>query len=137
MHSVVARHIAAQQKKVTAVRKALMDSGCAPFAAAYLDASLADLLYVSLVSNKSTEQDLFGGTAPLATFSSRIKVAYYLGLSEIIGAFRVPPPRNKRQRNDDPGQKRRGFRDSVHPSNYTIPIDYRVRRSVNYLDHSH
>jgi hypothetical protein len=27
------------------------------------------------------------------------------GLSEIIGAFPVPPARDKRERNDDPGQK--------------------------------
>ena len=58
-------------------------------------------------------------------------------LSEIIGPFPVPPPRDKRERNDDPGQKRRGHRYSVHPSNHTIPIDYRDRRSVNYLDRSH
>jgi hypothetical protein len=59
------------------------------------------------------------------------------GLSEIIGPFPVPSPRDKRERNDDPGQKRRGHRYSVHPSNHTISIDYRDRRSVNYLDHSH
>ena len=58
------------------------------------------------------------------------------GLSEIIGPFPVPSPRDKRERNDDPGQKRRGHRYSVHPSNHTISIDYRDRRSVNYLDHS-
>ena len=59
------------------------------------------------------------------------------GLSEIIGPFPVPSPRDMRERNDDPGQKRRGHRYSAHPSNHTIPIDYRDRRSVNYLDHSH
>ncbi len=58
-------------------------------------------------------------------------------LSEIIGPFPVPPPRDKRERNDDPGQKGRGHRYSVHPSNHTVSIDYRDRRSVNYLDHSH
>ena len=58
------------------------------------------------------------------------------GLSEIIGPFPVPSPRDKRERNDDPGQKRRGHRYSVHPSNHTISIDYPDRRSVNYLDHS-
>ena len=58
------------------------------------------------------------------------------GLSEIIGPFPVPAPRDMRERNDDPGQKRRGHRYSTHPSNRTIPIDYRDRRSVNYLDHS-
>jgi RHS repeat-associated protein len=41
------------------------------------------------------------------------------------------------ERNDDPGQKRRGHRYLAHPFNHTIPIDFRDRRSVNYLDHSH
>jgi hypothetical protein len=54
----------------------------------------------------------------------------------VIGPFPVPSPRDKRERNDDPGQKRRGHRYSVHPSNHTISIDYPDRRSVNYLDHS-
>jgi integrase/recombinase XerD len=58
------------------------------------------------------------------------------GLSEIIGLFPVPSPRDKRERNDDPGQKRRGHRYSAHPPNHTIPVDYRDRRSVNHLDHS-
>ena len=83
MDSEVAKHLATQQEQVTAFRKALTaesDRGCALFAAAYLDASVSDLLYVSLVSNKSIEKDMFEGTAPLATFSSRIKMAYYLGL---------------------------------------------------------
>jgi len=58
------------------------------------------------------------------------------GLSEMIGPFPVPSPRDMRERNDDPGQKRRGHRYSVHPSNHAIPVDYRDRRSVNYLDRS-
>jgi hypothetical protein len=58
------------------------------------------------------------------------------GLHEIICPFPVPSPRDKRERNDDQGQKRRCHRYSVHPANHTIPIDYRDRRSVNYLDHS-
>src|SRR5271169_3941145 len=58
------------------------------------------------------------------------------GLSEIIGPFPVPSHRDKRERNDDPGQKRRGHRYSVHSSNHTISINYRDRRSVNYLDRS-
>jgi hypothetical protein len=33
-------------------------------------------------------------------------------------------------------EQRRGHRYSVHPSNLTVSIDYRDRRSVNYLDHS-
>jgi hypothetical protein len=58
------------------------------------------------------------------------------GLSEIIGPFPVPSLRDKRERNDDPGQKRRGRRYSAHPSNHVISIDYRDRRSVNDLDRS-
>jgi hypothetical protein len=83
MDNEVAKHLAAQQEKLAAFRKVLTaesDRGCALFAAAYLDASLSDLLYVSLVCDKSIENELFKGTAPLATFSSRITMAYYLGL---------------------------------------------------------
>ncbi len=83
MDKEVAEHLDAQKRKVQSFRKALTsesDRGCALFAAAYLDKSLSDLLYVSLVENKNIEKDLFDGTAPLAMFSSRIKLAYYLGL---------------------------------------------------------
>jgi DNA-binding MltR family transcriptional regulator len=55
------------------------DRGCALYAAAYLDRAISDLLFLSLVANKNVEKDLFEGTAPLASFSSRIKLAYYLG----------------------------------------------------------
>jgi hypothetical protein len=75
--------VAKQHKEAQAFRNALSsesDRGCALFAAAYLDSSLSDLLFVSLVPNNKIEVDLFKGTAPLATFSSRIKMAYYLGL---------------------------------------------------------
>ena len=58
-------------------------------------------------------------------------------LSEILGPFPVPPARDKRKWNDDPGQKGRGHLDSVHPSNYAIAVDDRDRRSAHYLDHSH
>lgn len=78
-----AEFVERQHKEAQAFRKALSsesDRGCALFAAAYLDSSLSDLLYVSLVANKKIDTDLFEGTAPLATFSSRIKMAYYLGL---------------------------------------------------------
>lgn len=65
-----------------AFRKALTsesDRGCALFAAAYLDSALSDLLYVSLVKHKKLEEDLFENAGPLASFSSRIKFAFYLG----------------------------------------------------------
>lgn len=55
------------------------DRGCALFAAAYLDQALSDLLFLSLVEHRNVESDLFEGTAPLATFSARIKMAFYLG----------------------------------------------------------
>ncbi len=64
-------------------RKALTDEsdrGCVLFAAAYLDAKLSDLLYVSLVTDRDIEEELFKGNSPLSTFSSRIKMAFYLGL---------------------------------------------------------
>lgn len=56
------------------------DRGCALFAAAYLDKALSDLLYVHLVASKTIEKDLFEGTSPLSTFSSRITLSFYLGL---------------------------------------------------------
>ena len=57
------------------------DRGCALFATAYLDKALSDLLFVSVVSGptKKIEKDLFDFNSPLGTFSSRIKMAYYLG----------------------------------------------------------
>lgn len=65
-----------------AFRKALTsesDRGCALFAAAYLDKALSDLLSNLFVADKRLDQDLFKGNAPLTSFSSRIKMAYYLG----------------------------------------------------------
>ena len=56
------------------------DRGCALFAAAYLDQALSDLLYVSVVHEpKKIEKELFDFNGPFGTFSSRIKMAYYLG----------------------------------------------------------
>lgn len=64
-------------------RKALSsesDRGCALFSAAHLDRALSDLLYVSMIYEpKKIEKDLFDFNAPLHTFSSRIRMAYYLG----------------------------------------------------------
>lgn len=56
------------------------DRGCALFAAAYLDSSLADMIGAYLRPDKKMGEDLFVGQAPLASFSSRIKLAYYLRL---------------------------------------------------------
>ncbi|WP_345984756.1 MltR family transcriptional regulator [Sulfurimonas sp. HSL-1656] len=55
------------------------DRGCALFASSYLDKALSDLLYCALAYDKKIENDLFEGTAPLAAFSARIKMAFYLG----------------------------------------------------------
>ena len=56
------------------------DRGCALFATAYIDKVLSYLLYVSVVFEpKKVEKDLFEFNSPLCTFSSRIKMAYYLG----------------------------------------------------------
>lgn len=55
------------------------DRGCALFASSYLEKALSDLIYCALAYDKDIEKDLFSGTSPLATFSSRIKIAYYLG----------------------------------------------------------
>ncbi len=77
-----AEFLAKMQNAFVDFRRALTketDRGCALYAAAYLDRAISDLLYLSLVENKSVEKDLFEGTAPLASFSSRIKLAYYLG----------------------------------------------------------
>jgi DNA-binding MltR family transcriptional regulator len=71
-----------QRQEFNAFRRALTaesDRGCALFAAAYLDQALSELLYCSFVENKNMEKELFEGTAPLATFSSRIRLAFYLG----------------------------------------------------------
>lgn len=55
------------------------DRGCALFASSYIDKALSDLLYSALAYDKKIENDLFEGNAPLATFSARIKMAFYLG----------------------------------------------------------
>jgi DNA-binding MltR family transcriptional regulator len=56
------------------------DRGCALMAAAYLDAELESLLRVHFVQNKTVADDLLGQNRPLGTFSSRIDLAYALGL---------------------------------------------------------
>ena len=71
-----------RSQEVLAFRKALTketDRGCALFATSYLDKALSDLLYCALAHDKKIENDLFAGNAPLASFSSRIKMAFYLG----------------------------------------------------------
>jgi DNA-binding MltR family transcriptional regulator len=55
------------------------DRGCALFAAAYLDKALHGLLKSCLVEHKKLDEEMFEGQSPLSSFSSRIKLAYYLG----------------------------------------------------------
>jgi DNA-binding MltR family transcriptional regulator len=45
----------------------------------FLDSALRALLTVALVQDAKVGNDLFNGTAPLSTFSSRIKLTFYLG----------------------------------------------------------
>ena len=51
-------------------------------ASAFLDERLEDMLKAFLADLESTEELLNGFNAPLGTFSSRIKIAYSLGLIE-------------------------------------------------------
>ncbi|MBP8322471.1 hypothetical protein KAF81_33040 [Pseudomonas aeruginosa] len=74
------------------------DRGCALYAAAYIDVELMELLSASLVQHKDITQDLFKGTQQLSTFSSRISMAYYLGL--ISPEFRADLDILRRIRND-------------------------------------
>jgi len=79
---MIKQFLSNQAAEFFAFRKALSkesDRGCALFAAAYLDKALSDLLYLSLVADKQIDKDLFEGNAPLSSFSSRIKLAFYLG----------------------------------------------------------
>ncbi|MEH0166709.1 MltR family transcriptional regulator [Roseateles microcysteis] len=72
-----------QYEEFVAFRRALSDEsdrGCALFAAAYLDTALEGLFRASILEGKKTDEELFEGSAPLATFSARIKLAYYLGI---------------------------------------------------------
>lgn len=82
MTIAVDQFVKKQYAEFVAFRQALTkesDRGCALFAAAFLDKALSDLLYLSLVEDKRIEKDLFEGTAPLSSFSARIKLAFYLG----------------------------------------------------------
>jgi DNA-binding MltR family transcriptional regulator len=56
------------------------DRGCALMAAAFLDAELDTLLRKYVVPNSRVADDLFGQSRPISTFSSRIDLAYLLGL---------------------------------------------------------
>lgn len=55
------------------------DRGCALFAAAFLDHALKELVTKCLVQDEKIKDELLGQNGPLASFSSRINLAYYLG----------------------------------------------------------
>lgn len=56
------------------------DRGCALMAAAYLEAELQKLLAKYFVNNEAVQKEIFGHSRPLGSFSSRIDIAYLLGL---------------------------------------------------------
>jgi DNA-binding MltR family transcriptional regulator len=56
------------------------DRGCALMAAAYLDSQLEDLLISHFVDDPAAVEELLGQSKPLGSFSSRIDMAYALGL---------------------------------------------------------
>lgn len=56
------------------------DRGCVLMAAAYIDFELEKLIRAHVVDDKAVVQDLFTNNGPLGTFSSRINLAYSLGL---------------------------------------------------------
>lgn len=90
-----------QLEEFRAFRHALSaesDRGCALFAAAYLDTAFEQLMRASLVEDKKVDDDLLDGTAPLSTFSARIKLAYYLGI--ISAACRADLDAIRKIRND-------------------------------------
>jgi DNA-binding MltR family transcriptional regulator len=62
------------------------DRGAALVGAALIDQKLADTLRAFFVPGKTAGELLDGGTAPLGTFSARIKAAHALGL---IDAFEL------------------------------------------------
>jgi DNA-binding MltR family transcriptional regulator len=70
-------------KEVVQLRLSLgkeTDRGCALLAASYIETALGHLIQSVLLEDKNLIKDMFTGTGPLATFSSRINMAYLLGL---------------------------------------------------------
>ena len=128
MDSSLSKYLKEQQQKVTEFRQALTvesDRGCALFAAAYLDKSLSDLLYVSLVGNRKIEKDLFEGTTPLSAFSSRITMSYYLGLISL--ACRQDLDIIKKIRND--------FAHKINANSFDIQLIKDRCRALKYSYH--
>ncbi len=70
-------------EKVLTFRKTLSiesDRGCALMAASFLENEIESLLKTKLIGNNSLIKELFSFNGPLGTFSSKIKMAYSLGL---------------------------------------------------------
>ena len=56
------------------------DRGCALMAAAFLDSEVERLLSFFVLDKKAVVKEMFGQSGPVGTFSSRIHLAYLLGL---------------------------------------------------------
>lgn len=56
------------------------DRGCALIAASYIDAELEKLLFSAVVDDKKVARDMFGQGKAVGSFSTRIDLAYLLGL---------------------------------------------------------
>ncbi len=56
------------------------DRGCVLLAVSYLDNELKNAIEARLVENKAVVNDMLGTGRPLGTFSSRIDMAYLLGI---------------------------------------------------------
>lgn len=56
------------------------DRGCALMAAAFLDERLVDLIQSNLVNDERMSKKVFESSGPLGSFSSRIDIAYLMGL---------------------------------------------------------
>lgn len=56
------------------------DRGCALLAASHLDATLQKLFEVKLIGTKKEQKQLFDYSGPLGSFSSRIIMAYSMGI---------------------------------------------------------
>jgi hypothetical protein len=101
MTAAIPEALQKSQAEFLAFRRALTDEsdrGCALFAAAYLDAALEGLLRASVLEGKKVDEELFEGASPIATFSGRIKLAYYLGW--ISAEFRSDLETIRKIRND-------------------------------------
>ncbi|MBE3654823.1 MULTISPECIES: MltR family transcriptional regulator [Vibrio] len=70
-------------KKITSFRQVLIeesDRGCALMAVAFIDELLIDLLKAYFVENEALTKRLLSSSGSLGSFSSRIDMAYALGL---------------------------------------------------------